>query len=178
MRQIALAPALAAVAVLAGCTETINAEDLETKLRTQLAPQNNAKPEDISIDCPDDQKVEKGRKFKCTLTAPDGTKAPVNVTLTNDEGGFEAIVASPPRTMDTDDLETKLRTQLAPQGGVKPEDITVDCPEGQEIKKGNEFSCTLTAPDGTTARIDVTLTNDRGGFDAIVPEDQFDDEKS
>lgn len=173
MRQIALA--LGALAVFSGCSETINREDLETQLRTQLAPQNGAKPDEIAIDCPDGQEVKKGAKFRCTLTAPDGTKAPVNVTLTDDEGGFEAVVARPARTMDTDDLETKLRTQLAPQGGVKPKDISVDCPEGEKMEKGREFSCTLTAPDGSTARIDVTLTNDRGGFDAIVPRDQFDE---
>ena len=92
MRQIALAPAIAAVALLAGCGETLDTDDLETKLRTQLAPQGGAKPEDISVKCPEDQKVEKGHKFSCTLTAPDGSKARVDVTLTNDEGGFEAIV--------------------------------------------------------------------------------------
>jgi hypothetical protein len=92
MRQIALAPALAAVALLAGCGETLDTEDLETKLRTQLAPQGGAKPEDISVKCPEDQKVEKGHKFSCTLTAPDGSKARIDVTLTNDKGAFEAIV--------------------------------------------------------------------------------------
>ena len=92
MRQIALLPALAAVAVLAGCGEKLDTEDLETKLRDQLAPQGGAKPEDISVKCPEDQKVEKGHKFSCTLTAPDGSKARIDVTLTNDEGGFEAIV--------------------------------------------------------------------------------------
>jgi uncharacterized protein DUF4333 len=93
MRQIAFAPALAAVAILAGCgEETINTEDLETKLRTQLAPQGGAKPDEISVDCPDDQKVEKGHKFSCTLTAPDGSTARIDVTLTNDKGAFEAIV--------------------------------------------------------------------------------------
>jgi hypothetical protein len=86
-----------------------------------------------------------------------------------------AVLAGCTETIDSEDLETKLRTQLAPQGGAKPEDISIDCPEGQEIKKGNEFSCTLTAPDGSKARVDVTLTNDKGGFDAIVPEDQFDE---
>ena len=173
MRQIALA--LGVVAILAGCGESIDSEDLETKLREQLAPQGGAKPEDIAIDCPDDQKPEKGSKFRCTLTAPDGTKAPIEVTLTNDEGGFEAVVVRQPRKMDTADLETKLRNQLAPQGGVKPKDISVACPEGQKMEKGNEFSCELTAPDGSKARIDVTLTNDRGGFDAVVPRDQFDE---
>ena len=174
-----LAPAVAAVGGRAGGgVETIKTVYLATKLPTQRAPPGGAKPEDIKVKCPDDQKVEKGHKFKCTLTTPDGTKLPVNVTLTDDKGGFEAIVARPPRKMDTADLEKELRTQLAPQGGVKPKDISVDCPEGQEVKKGHEFSCTLTAPDGSKARIDVTLTNDTGGFDATVPEDQFDDEQN
>jgi len=92
MRQIALAPAIAAVALVAGCGETLDTKDLETKLRTQLAPQGGVEPDDISVDCPEDQKVDKGHKFSCTLTAPDGSKARIDVTLTNDEGGFEAIV--------------------------------------------------------------------------------------
>jgi hypothetical protein len=92
MRQIALAGALAVAALAAGCGETLDTEDLETKLRTQLAPQGGAKPEDISVKCPEDQKVEKGHEFSCTLTAPDGSKARIDVTLTNDEGGFEAVV--------------------------------------------------------------------------------------
>ena len=88
-----LAFAIGAVAILTGCgEETINTEDLETKLRTQLAPQGGAKPDEISVDCPDDQKVEKGHKFSCTLTAPDGSTARIDVTLTNDKGAFEAIV--------------------------------------------------------------------------------------
>ena len=82
-------------------------------------------------------------------------------------------VAGCSKTIDTEDLENQLRTQMAPQGGAKPEDITVDCPEDQEIEKGRKFSCTLTAPDGSKARIDVTLTDDDGGFDAIVPREQF-----
>jgi hypothetical protein len=163
------------LAVFAGCGESIKTDDLEAQLREQLAPQNNANPEDVTVDCPEGQEVKKGRKFNCTMTLPSGSKARVNVTLTNDDGAYEAVVASRPKTMNPDDLETKLRTQLAPQGGVKPDDISVDCPAGQEVKKGNEFSCELTAPDGSKARIDVTLTNDRGGFDAIVPRDQFDE---
>jgi uncharacterized protein DUF4333 len=78
-------------------------------------------------------------------------------------------------TIDRKSLETELRKQLAPQGGAKPEDISVKCPEDKKVEKGNKFSCTLTAPDGSKARIDVTLTNDEGGFDAIVPRDQFEE---
>lgn len=77
------------------------------------------------------------------------------------------------KTIDTGDLEDKLAKELAPQGGVKPDQIKVDCPDDQKAEKGKSFDCTLTAPDKSTAKIVVTLTNDSGHFTATVPEDQF-----
>jgi uncharacterized protein DUF4333/putative VirB-like lipoprotein len=90
-------------------------------------------------------------------------------------GALAILAGCGEETIDTKDLESKLRTQLAPQGGVKPEDISVKCPDDQKVEKGHKFSCTLTAPDGSKARIDVTLTNDKGHFEAIVPKDQFEE---
>ena len=96
---IALAVAVPALAVaLAGCSisiggdKTIDSADLETELADQLAPQAGVDPADVSVSCPDDQEVEKGAKFRCELTAPNGDKVPVDVTLTDDEGGFDAVV--------------------------------------------------------------------------------------
>lgn len=43
-------------------------------------------------ECPDDIEIEEGREFNCTLTAPNGDEVDVDVTLTDDEGGFEAVV--------------------------------------------------------------------------------------
>jgi hypothetical protein len=63
-------------------------------------------------------------------------------------------------TIDAGDLETQLRAKLAPEGG------TVECPGGQDVETGREFSCVLIAPDGSQSRIDVTLTDDKGGFEA------------
>lgn len=88
---------VAAVAVVAlgvaGCgTETIDADDLEGQLAEQLAPQGGVEPEDISVDCPDDEESEQGNTFECTLTAPNGDEVPVSVEITNDDGGFEAEV--------------------------------------------------------------------------------------
>jgi uncharacterized protein DUF4333 len=82
MRRIALALVLGAV--FAGCGETIDEKDLEAQLQTKLAPDGGA------VDCPGGQEVEKGRTFDCTLTAPGGRTKRVAVTLTDDEGGFEA----------------------------------------------------------------------------------------
>ena len=86
------AAALAAVvALVAGCGEKkLNTSDLESKLKTQLGANAGVQPR--SVDCPDDITVEKGKKFDCTLTAPNGDRVTVNVTLTNDKGGFSAVV--------------------------------------------------------------------------------------
>lgn len=71
--------------------------------------------------------------------------------------------------LNTAELEDELRQQLAPQGGVSPEEISVACPDDQKVEKGRRFSCTLTAPNGDEVRVDVTLTDDEGGFRAVVP---------
>jgi uncharacterized protein DUF4333 len=77
------------------------------------------------------------------------------------------------KTLNDGELQDELVKQLAPQGGVDPKDISVACPDDQEVKKGRTFDCELTAPDGSKAKIVVTLTNDDGGFTATVPEQQF-----
>jgi hypothetical protein len=74
------------------------------------------------------------------------------------------------RVINTGELEDELRRQLAPQGGVRPEEIAVSCPDDQKAEEGRRFACTLTAPNGDRVRVDVTLTDDRGGFHAVVPE--------
>ena len=77
------------------------------------------------------------------------------------------------QTVDAADLETKLADQLAPQAGVKPSDVNVSCPDDQDVETGAEFNCTLTAPNGDEVEVDVTLTDEDGGFSANVPRQQF-----
>jgi hypothetical protein len=86
-RIIMLAAALATTAALGACgTETIDNADLEEQLG------ENAGVEPEGVECPDDIEIEEGREFNCTLTAPNGDEVDVDVTLTDDEGGFEAVV--------------------------------------------------------------------------------------
>ncbi len=77
------------------------------------------------------------------------------------------------QTVDAADLETKLADQLAPQAGVKPSDVSVSCPDDQDVETGAEFNCTLTAPNGDEVEVNVTLTDEDGGFSANVPRQQF-----
>lgn len=49
----------------------------------------------------------------------------------------------------------------------------MSCPDDEEAEDGNEFDCTLTAPNGDEVTVNVTMTGDDGGFDAVVPPQQF-----
>jgi hypothetical protein len=88
---MALGLALAGGFLLAGCGEkTVDSLELESELSNQLGAQAGARPR--SVACLDDIEAEAGRKFDCMLTAPNGDQVRVEVTLTNDEGGFQARV--------------------------------------------------------------------------------------
>jgi hypothetical protein len=87
-----LAVVVAAAAFAVGCGSSIDAADLEGELQSQLSADAGVDPANVSVDCPDDQAAEKGNEFDCELTAPNGDKVTVNVTITNDDGGFEAEV--------------------------------------------------------------------------------------
>lgn len=57
--------------------------------------------------------------------------------------------------LNSEKLESSIKSELAAQSGVTPE--SVDCPESVGEKKGGTFTCTATAPDGGTAIITVTM---------------------
>jgi ABC-type amino acid transport substrate-binding protein len=89
-----------------------------------------------------------------------------------------ALAACGTETIDADDLATKIRDQVSAQVGVDPEQVTVECPDGIEVEEGRTFECDLTAPNGDPVIVEVTLTNDDGGFEAIVPPEQFEDQNA
>ncbi len=104
-RLLAIASGAVAILAVSGCEasfsvgdKTVDNGQLEKQLAEKLATQAGADPKKVTVDCPDDQKAEKGRTFDCTLTAPNGDKVVVKVTLTDDEGGYNATV--PPTTSD------------------------------------------------------------------------------
>ena len=72
-------------------------------------------------------------------------------------------------TLDADDLEGKLADSS--ELGLADLDVTVDCPDDQDVEEGNEFTCTATENDSDqTVDIQVTLTDDDGAFNAtLVP---------
>lgn len=163
--------AFAVIAVgLAACTATIDSADLESQLAEQFGEETGI--EGLEVSCPDDIEAEQGKTFECEVSAPDGTSQSVEVTLTDDEGGFEAEPVGAAAqddgdtpTVDAATLESEIKQQLEeqrPAGG----SIEIDCPTDVPDVAGTEFLCVLTAEDGSQADVAVVLTE--GGFEAEV----------
>jgi Domain of unknown function (DUF4333) len=76
-------------------------------------------------------------------------------------------------TVDTGQMETDLADQLSADAGVDPAEVSVSCPEDEAADEGNEFQCTLTAPNGDEVAVDVTITDGGDSFEAEVPPQQF-----
>ena len=86
-------------------------------------------------------------------------------------GSFEVNIGGG-QTLNEDDLAAELSQQLGESAGTPPQ--SVDCPSGIELEQGKNFECDGVAPNGDEFVIEVTLTNDTGGFDAFLPPGQFD----
>jgi hypothetical protein len=76
-------------------------------------------------------------------------------------------------TVDTGQMEEDLVEQLSADAGVDPAQVSVECPEDEDAEEGNEFQCTLTAPNGDEVAVDVTITDGGDSFEAVVPQQQF-----
>jgi Domain of unknown function (DUF4333) len=76
-------------------------------------------------------------------------------------------------TVDNGQMEEDLVEQLSADAGVDPAEVSVACPEDENAEEGNEFQCTLTAPNGDEVAVDVTITEGGDSFEAVVPQQQF-----
>lgn len=65
--------------------------------------------------------------------------------------------------LDMEEVETGISDGLEEQLDVEIE--SVDCPEEVKMEKGNDFECTATDSEGSSATISVVQTNDDGNLD-------------
>jgi hypothetical protein len=100
-----------------------------------------------------------------------GTVAPLAALIIGGCGGSVEVNIGGGSTLNEDDLAAELSQELGEQAGTPPR--SVDCPSGVEPEEGKKFDCTGVAPSGQEFVIEVTLNDDRGGFDAFVPPGQF-----
>lgn len=90
---LGLAAGAAALAGTTACSTTLDTKDAAQKIKANLEGQ---RPDlgSVTVTCPDSVPGTKGTTFTCTLTASDGTTAPIKVTLTDDNGRFDFEVQS------------------------------------------------------------------------------------
>lgn len=62
-------------------------------------------------------------------------------------------------SLDIGELEDNIAAGIKDARGF---DAVVECPNDVDAEEGDEFTCKATAPDGTTATVLVTQTNDDG----------------
>jgi uncharacterized lipoprotein len=73
-----------------------------------------------------------------------------------------AIAACGEKTVDTADAEDEISDQLTAQGRPKPKDV--ECPDDMKAKKGEKYTCKLTAPNGDEVNVNLTMLDDDGKF--------------
>lgn len=154
------------IAVLAGCSKTVDKDDVAEQINTQLSSQVGATPDSVS--CPDDLKAEVGATMTCTLTA-DGTDYQVGVNVTSVDGDKVAFDIDNKdgfgqgTTVDRDDVAAQISSQL-------PTLESVECPADLEAVVGATLTCSAVS-EGDTYDVDVTVTaveGDNVSFDIQV----------
>jgi hypothetical protein len=166
----------AAVALVGGCScsfeiggDSLDRAEVEDSIADGLEAEG-PRPETVS--CPDagDVEVTEGETFTCMANDGEDLLARIAVTLAGDEGEFSWRVVG---DLDLGIVARRIAESLTAQVGQAPRGV--DCPPSSEIElaEGELFECAGTAPAGDEFAIEVTLTDDTGTFDFVVPEEQF-----
>ena len=147
-----------ALLALAGCG-SIDAAETEKAVGQEISRSIGAKLR--SVECPEDIPAERGRTFVCTAIGADGSRVPVPVTQTNDEGDVEfRAQLLKPRVVEAGLVSFAQRAGKAGGGGKGR--AAARCPQLRPVRRGDVIQCSLTFPDGSTAVGTATQTDDRG----------------
>jgi hypothetical protein len=64
--------------------------------------------------------------------------------------------------LDDGKIEKEISKQVEKQAQGQVKVKSVDCPGGRKIKKGDRFTCTITAQNGATTKAQVVQQDDKG----------------
>jgi Domain of unknown function (DUF4333) len=146
-------PSLLVVAVMVtGCAgKSLDTGAIADDIATKLSAAGEA---DITVECPDNVKVEAGASFHCTATT-EGEDIDIVVTQENDEGDVIVKRAHFP-------IES-LKEQVAAAMEFQLPDATVECPADPPVGAGNTFICRVSSK-SQSVRVKVTQVDDFGNF--------------
>ena len=78
------------------------------------------------------------------------------------------LLAGCTQVLDTGKIEEEIESGIEEQTDTSVE--SVDCPGERELQEGDTFECTATAPDGSSATVEVTQDDDEGNITwEVVP---------
>jgi hypothetical protein len=112
----------------------------------------------VEVGCPSGLEASEGETFECAVTAKDGTRGNVTVTMTDDEGGVDVDA----RFLATGELEETIAGGLAERYGGSYE---VDCPDLIPSRRGSVSECDASSADGEREAVRLEQTSDDGDFE-------------
>jgi hypothetical protein len=90
----ALAIALVAAAVLAGCGDTV-IDSVKAEGAVQADLESSLHEKITSVECPSDQKVEPGKTFTCTVDYAGGKRAIATLKIRNEDADISFVGLKP-----------------------------------------------------------------------------------
>lgn len=90
VRCVAVASLLVIAFVAAGCGETV-IDDVKAEGAIQSNLEKSLDAKIKSVDCPSDQKVEKGQTFTCRVIFSDGKQATATLKILNEDADVSLV---------------------------------------------------------------------------------------
>jgi Domain of unknown function (DUF4333) len=116
-----------------------------------------------AVECPGSVDAKRGTTYDCEVVGADGSRAKVQVTMTDDEGHFAWKNG---RLLHTAKVESALAEQFA---GKLERRLTVTCPDVVEAPPGTKLTCRIRDDSGSEAGLAVTVINaDKGKLEAEI----------
>lgn len=155
-RLVAPVVVLAAAALLAGCSKSLDGSSIESQIADGLSSQAGGT---WTVSCPSDIPAEQGATFTCTATGADGTTS--TITVTQDDADGNVTWKSDISGLDLSKVESGVAESLGQQVGGT---WTVTCPDSVDIGVGKTFTCDAADDTGQTTPITVTQTDTDGNI--------------
>ncbi|HZJ28215.1 MAG TPA: DUF4333 domain-containing protein [Acidimicrobiia bacterium] len=157
--------AVFAAGVLAGCgggkAPQVSLDDVEEDLQELIAQREDWYPARMvgAVDCPQTAERSEGTTADCTVQV-EGLPVTFRVVQTNDRGGIEAERRQ--AFLSTEKADAFVRGEF-------DDIVTVDCGDSEFFvrRPGTEFSCKVTATDGTDAEVFIEVLDAFGNIKVV-----------
>ena len=141
--------------LIASCgTKTLDTSQAERQIESGIQQVTGKR---VTASCPSSVPVGKGRVSRCTVRAPDGTRATVRIVQSDGNGHVDYSSA----VVHTAQVEREISSSASAKLSFA---VKVRCPDLLEAVKGTKFHCQATDARGNSKTVTVTALSAQGGF--------------